>query len=252
MNALSDVPDDFDDFLVWFKERCETAWASTKTKTLEDFNYEGVGGSSWRTGTKWQPGLSEAEIQAIEQRWSMQFPADYRRFLAILNAPDRGMFSTGWRDDPPYDLQEVEDEPSFFDWQKDEGDITGALEWPLEGLLFDVEESALWPDSWGEKPKSTEDIRHKVTQLVAAAPKLVPLTGHRYLLGGSLEAGNPVLSVWQSDIIIYGSNLREFLLLELSDLLELDHDEIVEHSNAGITEKQIAAIPFWGELMLQD
>jgi len=58
--------------------------------------------------------------------------------------------------------------------------------------------------------------------------------------------------VWQSDIIIYGSNLKNFLLLEFSQLLGLDYQEVSEAANVGITGEIIAAIPFWGELMLRD
>ena len=72
------------------------------------------------------------------------------------------------------------------------------------------------------------------------------------LLGSATGADSPVLSIWQSDIIYYGSNLREFLLLELSGLLGLDHQEVARHANQGITEEMTAAIPFWGELMFRD
>lgn len=206
----------------------------------------------WRTGTRWQTGLDEPRIDALEGHWGLKFPTDCRRFLSILNAPDRGRYCVGWNDDPPYDLREEDDAPSYFDWRNDDEAIIDALNWPLEGLLFDVEENSLWPDSWGERPGEVTDVHNKVARLVATAPKLIPITGHRYLLANSLEAGNPVLSVWGSDIICYGSNLRNFLLLEFSPLLGLDHDEVAEGANAGMTQEKIAAIPFWGELMLRD
>ena len=119
-------------------------------------------------------------------------------------------------------------------------------------MLYHVEESSLWLDSWGEQPGEAADVRKKVARLVAAAPKLIPITGHRYLLANSLEVGNPVLSVYGSDIIIYGSNLKNFLLLEFSSLLGLDHHIVAEGANVGITQEKISAIPFWGELMLRD
>ncbi len=251
MNSLQSVPGDLDAFLPWLKDRTETAWAGVRTMSLEEFKEGGVGGRSWRTGTKWQRGLEPHEIDTLELRWNMPFPEDYRRFLSILNAPDRGMYSIYWRDDPPYDMHEIEDQPSYFDWRRDETALTDALEWPLEGIMFDVENNSLWPDSWGERPRDAE-IRETVSRLVAAAPKLVPICGHRYLVGDPAKAGNPVLSVWQSDIIIYGSNLRNFLLMECSDLLGLDRDEVKNLCNVGITTESIAAIPFWGELILGD
>ncbi len=252
MSSLSKVPDDFDDFLPWLKNQSEAAWAIHRTKTLDAFMAEEVGGSSWRTGTQWQAGLDEPRIDAIERHWELKFPRDYRQFLSVLNAPDRGVYCVGWSDDPPYDLGAGDDVPSYFDWQKDDEAIVDALNWPLEGLLFQVEESSLWLDSWGERPGKVAEVRKKVARLVASAPTLIPITGHRYLLANSLDAGNPVLSVYGSDIICYGSNLRNFLLLEFSSLLGLDHAEVAASANAGITQEKIAAIPFWGELMFRD
>ena len=252
MSFLSKIPDGLDDFLPWLKDQTEAAWAIHQTESLDAFIAEGVGGSSWRTGTQWQSGLDEPRIDALELKWELKFPKDYRQFLSVLNAPDRGVFSVGWIDDPPYDLRAGDDEPSYFDWRKDDEAINDALNWPLEGLLYHVEESSLWLDSWGGRSGEVADVRKKVAQLVAAAPKLIPITGHRYLLANSLETGNSVLSVYGTDIIIYGSNLKNFLLLEFSSLLGLDYHVVAEGANAGITQEKISAIPFWGELMLRD
>ncbi|MFZ5439189.1 MAG: hypothetical protein ACOZQL_04230 [Myxococcota bacterium] len=50
--------------------------------------------------------------------------------------------------------------------------------------------------------------------LLAHAPKLVPVFGHRFLVTEPLRAGNPVLSVYQSDIIVYGNSLADDLAHE--------------------------------------
>jgi hypothetical protein len=251
MLNISDVPTDLDAFLHWFRERTEAAWADFPAKSFADFEEEGVGGQSWRRGTKWQAGLEAAEIDALERQWNLKFPEDYRRFLAILNAPDQGMYSVGWSDDPPYGMEEDEDGPSFYDWRGDKAFLDDALGWPLEGLLFDVENNSLWPDSWGKKPQETE-IEDTLSGLVSTAPKLLPIIGHRYLLGDPVKDGNPVLSVWQSDIIVYGSDLRHYLMLEFSGFLGIAHDDLPELCTAAVTADDIAAIPFWGELMLRE
>lgn len=252
MNALSKIPNDLDEFLNWLKSRTETAWADYKTTTLEEFQFNEVGGSSWRTGTKWQTGLTEDEIAALENNWGVKFPKDYRLFLAILNAPDRGMYATGWSDDPPYGLTEEGDEPSYFDWRQDNEALDDALSWPLKGLGFDVEESSLWLPGWGRKPFLQKRALKKLEKLVEAAPPLIPLTGHRYLAAHTLDAGNLVLSVYQSDIICYASDLRNFLLLEFSELLGFEYEEITAIATKGITSDKISEIPFWGEIMLRD
>jgi len=250
MSALSKIPDDFNAFLLWMKDRTEAVWANYRTKTFEEIIAEEMPQNSWRAGTRWQAGLDEPGIDALEKQWEIQFPKDFRQFLSVLNAPDRGLYSVDWSDETPGGLEEQDDDVSIYDWNKDDEDLIAALNGPLNGLLFDVEEASLWLDSWGERPGKDTEVSKKVAELVAAAPKLIPITGHRYLLANSLEAGNPVLSVWQSDIIIYGSSLRNFLLLEFSDLLGLDYQ--FEDANEGITVEKIATIPFWGEIMLRD
>jgi len=251
MIDMADIPTDLDAFLHWFKERTEAAWADYPTKSFADFEAEGVGGQSWRRGTKWLPGLEADEIVALERQWNLKFPEDYRRFLAILNSPDRGMYSVGWSDDPPYGMEEDEDGSSFYDWRGDKDVLNDALAWPLEGLLFDVENNSLWPDSWGQKPQEAE-VNDTLSRHVAAAPRLLPVFEHRYLLGDPVKAGNPILSVWQSDIIVYGSDLRQYLILEFSGLLGIAHDDLYELCTAAVTPDDIAAIPFWGELMLRE
>ena len=46
------------------------------------------------------------------------------------------------------------------------------------------------------------------------APKLIPLFGHRFLPDRPREAGNPVFSVYQTDIIYYGTNLANYFANE--------------------------------------
>ena len=88
------------------------------------------------------------------------------------------------------------------------------LAWPLEGMLFDIEHNDFWLPEWGERP-ADEGARHEIAAAaVRAAPPLIPLYSHRYLPADPHEAGNPVLSVYQTDIIYYGANLEHYLANE--------------------------------------
>jgi hypothetical protein len=107
----------------------------------------------------------------------------------------------------------------------------------------------LWLDSWGGRPSDAEGRQERVSELVSKAPSLVPVISHRYLLGTPVKAGNPVLSVYQSDIIIYGSNFRNFLTADLSDLLGLDHEEAYRRAIEGVPFSSITSIQFWGEII---
>ncbi len=244
MSSPEEVPQELNAFLRWLKDRTEAVWAEIEMLTFEQYQAARVGSRQWRTGTMWQSGLTASEIDAIETRWDIRFPEDYRCFLSVLNAPDLQMHGTGFDGDT---LVEV-DRPSFYDWRGDEVHIASALEWPLEGLLFDVKHNALWRDSWGKRPNSENLRKSRLEELVAAAPKLVPIFSHRYLVSHKCECGYPVLSVYQSDIILYGLNLRAYLLAELRGVLGKgpDYSDNVEEF---VTDEELEAIPFWGEFI---
>lgn len=98
-----------------------------------------------------------------------------------------------------------------YDWTHDHEAIVTALKWPLDGLLFDLREDDRWIEAWGPRPEDRAEQEVRLTQLVASAPRLIPLTGHRYLCGEPHSSGNPVLSVYQSDIIYYAPTLADFV-----------------------------------------
>jgi hypothetical protein len=122
---------------------------------------------------EWEPGYSQCELDAAQEKFGLVFPPD---LIALLR--DRRL-------------------PGGHDWAGDEAPIRRMLEWPLEGILFDVEYAGLWWPEWGERPEREADRADVVTAVVAAAPKLIPLYSHRYLPEEPREAGNPVFSVHQ-------------------------------------------------------
>jgi hypothetical protein len=104
--------------------------------------------------------------------------------------------------------------------------------------------------------------------LVDAAPQLIPVIGHRYLLAEPCAAGNPVLSVYQSDLVVYGEDLRDFLLHDLADNLGLTSSfatpsrslgrdvETIDlvrgrllQSGSKRDESYYEGIPFWGSMI---
>src|SRR5213078_4455823 len=92
-----------------------------------------------------------------------------------------------------------------FDWlTESEQKIRDAINWPLEGFLFDVDHGLWWPE-WGDMPKGLEERREKLRAIFATAPKLIPIYGHRCIPETPHEAGNPIFSVWQMDTICYGA-----------------------------------------------
>jgi hypothetical protein len=70
-------------------------------------------------------------------------------------------------------------------------------------------------------------------------PKLLPISGHRYLAAEPCLSGNPVFSIMQTDIIYYGANLAHYLLNEF-----VDHDYML-HTHA----QKIRKIDIWSDLI---
>jgi hypothetical protein len=138
-------------------------------------------------------GLTDAEVIAAERRFGFQFPPDLREFLQT--ALPRG--------------------PQFPDWRSgDEAELRDWLDLPRQGVLFDVERNGFWLEEWGPRPGSLAEALRVAGDLVAAAPKLIPTFGHRMLPDEPHLAGNPVFSVHQTDIIVYGVDLANYLRIE--------------------------------------
>ena len=139
---------------------------------------------------EWTQGYSAAELDAAQTRYGLRFPPDLVALL-IARRPIQA-----------------------YDWRHDDMAIRKALEWPLEGLLFDLEHSNLWLAQWGERPDTMGGRAEVLTDLVHAAPRLIPIFGHRYIPEQPHAVGNPVFSVWQSDIVYYGMDLADYVCRE--------------------------------------
>ena len=140
-------------------------------------------------GVTFAPGLTDSEVARTEARYGFRFPSDLRDVLQAALPVGGG----------------------FPDWRNAEhAALVKWLDSPLQGILFDVE-NGVWFGQWGERPARLEDAERLVTELVAAAPKLIPIHGHRMMPDEPSTPGNPVYSVHQTDIIYYGSTLAEYV-----------------------------------------
>lgn len=141
-------------------------------------------------------GLTEAEIEAVEARYGFRFPPDLR---ALLRAALPVAIESEWGRD------------SFPNWRLgDHADLQRRLNWPFEGMAFDIENNAFWMEEWGPRPAKLDNAIEIARQAVQAAPKLIPVCGHRYLPAEPGLGGNPVFSVYQTDIIYYGCDLWDY------------------------------------------
>lgn len=183
-----------------------------------------------------EPGLTDLEIENIEQRFGFRFPPDLRVLLQSalpvgIASKDKGGTFPNWRED---NVEQLE----------------ARLNWPWEGMVFDIENNAFWLDEWGTKPKNIKDAIEIARSEVKKAPTLVPLYSHRYLPERPFEAGNPVFSVYQTDIIYYGQNLWDYLVQEFGKHEERwyagENDSDFSRDECDSFYKQI---PFWSDLV---
>lgn len=165
----------------------------------------------------WPPGYTAAELDAAQERFNIRFPPDLVALLLTNRIP------------------------GGYDWCGDEGPIWDALDWPLRGLLFDVEENALWWPEWGDRPSEASKRAEVLRAIVQSAPQLIPLISHRYIPASPNEAGNPVFSIYQSDVIHYGRDLDEYLRNEFDGDYTLSEEP-----------EPIRYIPFWSDLVTRN
>ncbi|MBW8860507.1 MAG: SMI1/KNR4 family protein [Caulobacter sp.] len=163
--------------------------------------------------TIWGPSYTVAELDAAEARFGFTFPPDLRAMLLKHRIA------------------------AALDWSRDHEKIAESFAWPYEGLLFDVENNGLWWPEWGPRPGDPAERAAALRRAVDAAPKLIPVYGHRYIPETPHEAGNPVLSVYQADIIVYGTTLDDYLRHEFDWKVDV------------ASPPRLKIIPFWSEVV---
>lgn len=177
---------------------------------------------------EFEPGLTDAEFERIEREYGFEFADDHRAFLAaglpVNVPPEEGQtWSRPW--------------PEWRDGDLDS--LRRQLDWPVEGVLLDVEHSGFWYEGWGERPADGTVALDAARRHLLEVPLLVPVYAHRYLPAGRGSFGHPVLSMWQTDIIYYG--------LDLVDYMHQDFDEARGEVDENWAPR--ATVPFWRDLL---
>ena len=171
-------------------------------------------------GVRFESGLAGYDFERIREEFGIVFPPDLRDFYTAAMPVSQGFWN--WSDRS----------------ESNEAGIRDMMNWPIEGMIFDIINNAFWVDSWGEKPGSQEKAIEIARERCLSAPKLIPVFGHRFIPMEPSEAGNPVLSVYQTDTICYGENLASYLGIEFgfNKYEEMDFNAI-------------KPVRFWSEVM---
>lgn len=168
-----------------------------------------------RTSIPLEPGLTDAELDAVEYRFGFEFNPDHRAFLRAVQPVGDGWLDwrTARRSDP-------------------------VLSWPLTGMLHGVAQGSFWPASWGAKPADPLAAEAVVHTRYQTLPRLVPIHSHRYLPAAPAPAGSPVLSVHRTGAAHRGSDLANYLAREFPG------------SRADCPELGVRTyhVPFWSDL----
>ena len=145
-------------------------------------------------GVIFEAGLTDTELEETERYFGFRFPPDLATLLQEALPVSHG----------------------FVDWRRGEcPPIRDSIDWPFDGICRDIEENGFWIASWGPVPASLGDRFRLAGERLASAPKLIPICGHRFIPERPHEAGNPVFSVYQGDVLVYGMDLTDYLQREL-------------------------------------
>lgn len=178
-----------------------------------------------------EAGLTETEFARIEREYDFEFADDHRAFLAA------GL--------PVHEPRE-EDPGTYHAWERpwpnwrdgDPDELRRHLDWPVDFLLQDVQHGH-WQSAWGVRPDSDEAAVDQARAHVAEAPRMVPVYGHRFLPAGHGTSGHPVLSMWGSDIVYYGTDLLDYISQEFEEPRP-------EHPEGWAPR---ATVPFWRDYL---
>ena len=161
------------------------------------------------------PGLTDDEVADVERRFGFAFCADHREMLTLA-VP----VGDGW--------------PDWLD--EDEAPLHARLAWPVDGVVHDVLHADFWPASWGPRP---DDEREAVARRhLEQVSTMIPVYAHRYLPSAPAPTGTPVFSIYQTDVIHYGSDLADYLAREF-----------LHRSSPVPTQDRSRRVRFWSDLV---
>ena len=169
-------PKDINQFFIWLKEKSEIFWQNIK---IDHEKY----GFQTQKDTKWNAGLTNAQIKSYEKDLGFEIPEIYKTFLRHMNGTDKMAVNVYGESGEPYAYASA-----YYSYPRDLKIVKKKIKWICNSLKIQPE------DMDGDE-----------------IPYILPIVSHRFFIID--KAGkNPVLSMYEDDIIIYASSLQSFLV----------------------------------------
>ncbi len=138
--------------------------------------------------TKFLKGISRKEIDQLQLLFGFDFPWEYREMLLNIGGLDTLEISID-----PDGEDEIKFNDSFYQYPRD----IEKSNW----LVKEIKEFKIYAE------EALREAGFDVSKIVG----YVPIYSHRALVVFADKNLSPVISVWGSDIIVYGDNLKEYL-----------------------------------------
>ena len=184
LNFMSDIQPIDDEFLAFFKSETETTWQHKQLNPA-------IFGYQIQNGTRWNSGLTEAQVSNYESDLEVQFPHDFKRLLRYMNGTDSPSMNIYGSSGYPHRTRH-----DVYSYPRDLAAVREMIAWVEDdrkklALVLSDQEYELQPDA-----------------------RLVPIYAHRYVVCGADPNESTVLSISGTDAIVYGNSLRAFLQIE--------------------------------------
>lgn len=175
-----------------------------------------------------EPGLTADEIRRAEDHFQLAMAPLWREVLSFVHPVELP--------EPPRGADGIRRwKTRFPDWRLRDIPATQSLiSRPVEGVLFDVEQSGFWWRAWGDAPEDIGERIKKARSELVRIPKLTPLWGNLYAANTD---DSPVFSIVQTILYIPALTLAGMV----RETAQTEDDLPVERFPIG-------DIPFWSLL----
>jgi hypothetical protein len=176
------------DFLLNFKRVTESHWQNA-------IIHPDIYGFQFQPGTKWNPGLPPNAITEYEDVLQVRFPHDFRAMLAFMNGTDLPTLNIYGSSREPHQYS-----TGVYSYPRDLGAVQQRIEIVTEdrdGIVAVLADQGV---------------------VLAPEAKLAPIFAHRFVVCGSDLDRCVVLSIMDTDAVVYGDSLQEYLQREFLDV----------------------------------